>query len=130
MDERVASPPGTDSAEQQSDAAARALTAPSAAPCPGRASAPVWQAVGNGWPRLGVPHGRDDDPSKRWAEALDRALNYALSRVTLGLSPAALAEAYFDWLAHLAAAPGKQLQLCQKALRKTLRLGTTRPPAR
>jgi polyhydroxyalkanoate synthase len=84
--------------------------------------APVWQEVGNGVPRLDVPHGRDDDPSRRWAEALDRALNYALSRVTLGLSPAALAEAYFDWLAHLAAAPGKQLQLCEKALRKTLRL--------
>jgi polyhydroxyalkanoate synthase len=42
--------------------------------------------------------------------------------VTLGLSPAALAEAYFDWVVHLAAAPGKQLQLWQKALRKTLRL--------
>jgi polyhydroxyalkanoate synthase len=83
---------------------------------------PVWQAIGNGWPRLDVLHGRDDDPSKRWAEALDRALNYALARVTLGLSPAALAEAYFDWLVHLAAAPGKQLQLWQKAVRKTLRL--------
>jgi polyhydroxyalkanoate synthase len=83
---------------------------------------PVCQAVGNGWPRLDVPRGRDDDPSERYAEAIDRALNYAISRVTLGLSPAALAEAYFDWLVHLAAAPGKQLQLCQKALRKTLRL--------
>jgi polyhydroxyalkanoate synthase len=82
----------------------------------------VWQAVGNGWPRLDVPYGRDDDPSQRCAEALDRALNYALSRVTLGLSPAALAEAYFDWLAHLATAPGKQMQLSQKALRKALRL--------
>ena len=53
--------------------------------------APVWQAVGDGWPRFEVPHCHDDDPSKRWAEALDRALNFALSHVTLGLSPAALA---------------------------------------
>jgi polyhydroxyalkanoate synthase subunit PhaC len=69
-----------------------------------------------------MAHDRDDDdPSERWAEALDRAVNYALSRVTLGLSPAALAEAYFGWLVHLAAAPGKQLQIGQKALRKTLR---------
>jgi polyhydroxyalkanoate synthase len=122
MDERVASPPGTASAEQQSDAAARALTGPSAALRPGRPTAPVSPAVASSAPRLDVPYGRDDDPSKRWAEALDRALNYALSRVTLGLSPAALAEAYFDWLVHLAAAPGKQLQLSQKALRKALRL--------
>jgi polyhydroxyalkanoate synthase len=64
---------------------------------------------------------RDDDPTQRLAEALDRAFSYALSRVTLGLSPAALAEAYFNWLVHLALAPGKQLQLTQKALRNTLR---------
>ena len=69
----------------------------------------------------GVPCEGDDDPSQRLAEGLDRSLNYALSRLTLGLSPAAVAEAYFDWLVHLAAAPGKQLQLWQKALRKSLR---------
>ncbi len=34
-----------------------------------------------------------------------------------------MAEAYFDWLVHLAAAPGKQSQLWQKALRKWMRLG-------
>src|SRR3990167_3050902 len=62
------------------------------------------------------------DPSLEMANVLDRSLNYARSRLTLGLSPAALAEAYFDWCIHLAAAPGKQLQLAQKALRKWLRL--------
>jgi len=62
------------------------------------------------------------DPSLELADVLDRSLNYARSRFTLGLSPAALAEAYFDWLVHLSAAPGKQLQLSQKALRKWLRL--------
>ena len=73
------------------------------------------------WLRPDVRRERDDDPSQRLAETLDRALNYALSRATLGLSPAAVAEAYFDWMVHLAAAPGKQLQLTQEALRKTLR---------
>jgi polyhydroxyalkanoate synthase len=62
------------------------------------------------------------DPSLELADVLDRSLNYARSRFTLGLSPAALTEAYFDWLIHLGAAPGKQLQLTQKALRKWLRL--------
>jgi polyhydroxyalkanoate synthase len=77
--------------------------------------------VGKSRPRREFPHRRDDDPLERWREALDRTLNYALSRVTLGLSPASVAEAYFDWLVHLTAAPGKQLQLCQKGLRKALR---------
>jgi polyhydroxyalkanoate synthase len=55
-------------------------------------------------------------------EVLDRCLHYLLSRVTLGLSPMALAEAYFDWLIHLSLSPGKQLQLWNKGLRKNARL--------
>jgi polyhydroxyalkanoate synthase len=62
------------------------------------------------------------DPSQEFAESFDRALHYAISRLTLGISPAAMLEAYFDWAIHLAAAPGKQMQLWQKALRKALRL--------
>jgi poly[(R)-3-hydroxyalkanoate] polymerase subunit PhaC len=71
-----------------------------------------------------VPMGLEDDvdPSQRMADALDRTLNYARSRLTMGLSPAALVEAYFDWALHLAFAPGKQMQLSEKALRKWLRL--------
>ena len=82
---------------------------------------PALQGADAAWPRPDARHERDDDPSQRLAEALDRAFSYALSRVTLGLSPAALAEAYFDWMVHLALAPGKQLLLTQDALRKTLR---------
>src|SRR5690606_37643509 len=37
-------------------------------------------------------------------------------------SPAALATAYLDWASHLAASPGKQMQLVEKAGRKWLRL--------
>ncbi len=55
-------------------------------------------------------------------EVIDRAHHAAIARQTGGLSPAALAEAYFDWLLHLSVAPGKQFQLAQKAVRKGLRL--------
>jgi poly[(R)-3-hydroxyalkanoate] polymerase subunit PhaC len=82
----------------------------SPAPVPAPARAPDWLAEDG------------SDPSLELANALDRSLNYARSRLTLGLSPAALAEAYFDWLIHLGAAPGKQLQLAQKAWRKWLKL--------
>ncbi len=54
----------------------------------------------------------------------DRALHAMIARFTLGLSPAALAQAAFDWASHLAAAPGKQAQLVDKAARKAARFAT------
>lgn len=57
------------------------------------------------------------------AEAFDRAFHAGLARLTLGISPAALAMAYFDWLIHLSTSPGKQVVLLDKALRKTARFG-------
>ena len=62
------------------------------------------------------------DPSLEVADILDRSLHYAISRFTLGLSPAAVLEAYFDWIIHLLGAPGKQAQLAHKGLRQWLRL--------
>jgi len=53
---------------------------------------------------------------------LDRQADAALARLTFGLSPASLIEAYSDWAMHLAASPGKQATLVQKAVRKALRL--------
>lgn len=55
------------------------------------------------------------------ADITDRSLHAAIARVTAGLSPAALAHAYLDWATHLAYAPGKRLQLIDKAMRKTVR---------
>lgn len=55
-------------------------------------------------------------------ETLDRLSHVILGRMTFGLSPAALAQAYADWLQHLAIAPGKQAKLAQKAIHKALRL--------
>ena len=73
---------------------------------------------------LGSTATREDDPSLRLAEAFDRSLHYGMSRLTLGLSPMALAETYFDWLVHLSLSPGKQLQLWHKGMRKNARLAS------
>jgi polyhydroxyalkanoate synthase subunit PhaC len=53
---------------------------------------------------------------------LDRTFKANLARLTQGITPAGLARAYFDWFTHLMLAPGKQLQLVEKAGRKAARL--------
>jgi polyhydroxyalkanoate synthase len=55
-----------------------------------------------------------------------RELHAAVARFTAGLSPAALAHAYLDWVTHLTYAPGKRLQLVDKAARIPLRGGRSR----
>jgi polyhydroxyalkanoate synthase len=56
------------------------------------------------------------------ARELDRALYAGIACWTQGLSPASLVSAAADWAVHLAASPGKQLELLVKAQRKMLRL--------
>lgn len=53
--------------------------------------------------------------------SLDRLTHAWLGRLTLGISPASLMSAYFDWLAHLSISPGKQTQLVEKAVRAAIR---------
>jgi poly[(R)-3-hydroxyalkanoate] polymerase subunit PhaC len=48
-------------------------------------------------------------------DAFDRMLRAELARATAGLSPWALAEAYFDWAVHLTLSPGRRLQLAGDA---------------
>jgi polyhydroxyalkanoate synthase len=50
-------------------------------------------------------------------QPLDRALNAGMARVTGGLAPSALMGGFFDWAAHLATSPGKQLELATQAMR-------------
>ena len=59
----------------------------------------------------------DDGSASRavMTDAADRALHANLAQFTGGLSPAALAGAYWDWAVHLAVSPGKQMQLAEKA---------------
>ncbi len=54
--------------------------------------------------------------------AIDRMREAMTARMSAGLSPTALAMAQFDWWAHLMAAPGKRLELADKAARKSARL--------
>ena len=56
------------------------------------------------------------------AELLDRATHASIAKLTLGLSPTSLIGAYLDWATHLAASPGKRLQLAEKSWRKWMRL--------
>ena len=54
--------------------------------------------------------------------AIDRMREALTGQTTGGVSPAAIALALFDWSIHLAAAPGKRMELVYKAGRKTNRL--------
>lgn len=47
----------------------------------------------------------------------DRAFHAMLARLTGGISPVALSLAYMDWASHLAAAPQRQMEIGQDALR-------------
>ena len=53
---------------------------------------------------------------------LDRSLMAALARMTAGVSPHAVAEAWGDWAMHMARAPGRQLELIERAQQNTLKL--------
>jgi polyhydroxyalkanoate synthase len=72
---------------------------------------------------IGAPHNLGPIAQTQFADIADRSLHATIARFTGGLSPAAVAGAYLDWAVHLAAAPGKQIQLAQKATRKAIRLG-------
>jgi polyhydroxyalkanoate synthase subunit PhaC len=93
--------------------------APQASPLPAILAAATIDAKPRGW-ALDVD--RDSYAAKVLSDALDRSLRATLSRFTSGLSPAALGLAYWDWAIHLAASPGKQAQLAEKAVRKSFRL--------
>ena len=49
----------------------------------------------------------------------DRAFHAMLASLTGGVSPVALSLAYIDWASHLAAAPQRQMEIAQDALRST-----------
>src|SRR5579872_3376241 len=70
-----------------------------------------------------APDQRDSYSVTALADVIDRSLNATVARLTGGLSPAALVSAYLDWATHLASAPGKRLQLVDKAVRKGIRFG-------
>ena len=58
------------------------------------------------------------------AELLNRHLRATLARATSGLSPYAALAAWCDWAAHLAVAPGRQIELLERAQKNLWTLAT------
>ena len=102
-----------------SAAAASARSGKLPIPPPGERSAPV--CADESAPGV-APDQRDSYAVTALADIFDRSLHATVARFTMGLSPAAMAHAYLDWATHLAGAPGKRLQLVDKASRKAMRL--------
>ncbi|MDP1998175.1 MAG: alpha/beta fold hydrolase [Rhodoferax sp.] len=55
-------------------------------------------------------------PERNLAQGIDEAFHAQLAKANMGLSPIALTLAYADWAMHLAASPGRQLMLAQRAM--------------
>ncbi len=71
-----------------------------------------------------TPEERDPYTVIALGNVIDRSLHAGIARFTGGLSLAALAQAYWDWAAHFVFAPGKSMQLADKAIRKAVRFGS------
>jgi polyhydroxyalkanoate synthase len=71
-------------------------------------------------PRAAGPE-QDTYSETALGDVVDHAVRAAMARMTMGLSPSALAAIWADWAVHLAASPGKQGQLALKAMRKNAR---------
>ena len=63
-----------------------------------------------------APTSQDED------HLADRAFHAAVARLTGGISPVALSLAFVDWASHLAAAPQRQMEIGQEAMRNAGRL--------
>ncbi|AXE29133.1 poly-beta-hydroxybutyrate polymerase [Chromobacterium phragmitis] len=57
-----------------------------------------------------------------WSCAFDQMLHAQMSRATLGLSPASLALAFYDWATHFAISPGKWVHLAHSGTSKWAKL--------
>jgi len=62
------------------------------------------------------------DPSLGTYQIMDKVAHAGMAKMTMGIAPSALAAAWTDWATHLAAAPGKQMELAEKAFRKSGKL--------
>lgn len=79
-------------------------------------------------PNLPVPAGQHPpEPAVQSTEAyqhqnLDRAIRANLARFTGGVSPHSVTKAWQDWALHLARAPGRQLELAERAQSNLMKL--------
>lgn len=70
-------------------------------------------------PPVSMTHKADSESAY---DAIDRSVHAAIARTTSGIAPSVLAEAWTDWTVHLAASPGKQLQLANAAVENAQKL--------
>ena len=73
------------------------------------------ERLGSAWQGVPAPDYPESAPE---GATLDLLLNAWLGKFTGGISPAALGNAYADWLGHLALAPSKQQTLLEEAWKK------------
>ncbi len=69
-----------------------------------------------------VPTDRPTSELHTFAWTLDRMIHSNIARRTGGLSPIALGQVWWDWAAHLAASPGRQMELAVSAGKKAAAL--------
>ncbi len=69
-----------------------------------------------------VPPAAVQAPEVHPHDALDRTLRAAMAKLTSGVSPYAASEAWVDWAAHLAFAPGRQAELIGHAQKNMFKL--------
>ena len=93
-----------------------ASTMPAAAP------SLVPERHGRSGPRAVLQARPAPEPDRYALASADRAFRNWLARLTLGISPATVADTQADWLAHLAMSPGKQAGLVEQAVNNAARL--------
>lgn len=92
-------------------------------PLPRADPSPDGAAWSEARPRLEAAASADDERDLHAVgTAIDEAFHAGVARLTVGLSPAALAVAWMDWGIHLAFSPGKRAEVTAKAVRKGERL--------
>ena len=87
------------------------------APQAPRLPSPAHAVVVPGEPRVGQEP--ETKPQQPEPYPVDHAFHAMLANLTCGISPVAVSLAYIDWASHLAAAPQRQVEIAQDALRST-----------